>query len=352
MKRYHCIPLAALLMLGGNSCKKEYVTNEYVTKNEYITNVYESDYYSTILNSQQEITMDVRPDYLQKGDTVAVCAASNAVSESDIADGISTLKSWGLNVVLADNIYESDGRYAGSIAQRIEGLQKMLDNPNVKAIFMARGGYGASHILNYLDLKVMQSNPKWVIGYSDVTALHIALNNLGVETIHGPMMVGFTKDKESLDGLKNALFGKGYEKVSIASNKNCVKGTAEGRLVGGNLSLIYSEGGTLFDLNVKGAILFIEDTGEANYAIDRMLTNLKLSGKLDAIRGVVVGEFTKCSQGNDKSIEEIMKDNLGDLKIPVMYGLSSGHDTKNLPLYLGRTVKLSVDDKNATLTFK
>lgn len=349
--KHYCIPLVTLLMLGASSCTKEYITNEYHIENE-TNNIYDSEYYSTVLNSQQEITMDVRPSYLKEGDTVAVCAASNAVSASDIADGISTLKSWGLRVKLADNIYETDGRYAGTIAQRVEGMQKMIDNPNVKAIFMARGGYGASNILNYLDLKVMQSNPKWLIGYSDVTALHIALNNLGVETIHGPMMLGFTKDEESSKNLKDALFGNGYESISISTNKNCVKGTAEGRLVGGNLSLIYSEGGTLYDLNAKGAILFIEDTGEANYSIDRMLTNLKLSGKLDAIRGVVIGEFIKCTQGSDKSIEEIMKEKFGDLRIPIMYGLKSGHDTKNLPLYLGRTVKLTVDDNNATLTFK
>lgn len=346
------LPIALFALLCTTGCKKEYVTNEYITNNQYINNVYDSEYYSTILNSQEEITMDVRPDYLKEGDTVAVCAASNAVSESDVATGIATLKSWGLNVKLADNLYESDGRYAGSIGKRVEGLQKMIDNKNVKAIFMARGGYGASQILSYLDLKVMQSNPKWLIGYSDVTALHIALNNLGVESVHGPMMLGFTKDEESATALKNALFGKGYDKISIAANKNCVTGTAEGRLVGGNLSLIYSEGGTLFDLNAKGAILFIEDTGEANYAIDRMLTNLKLSGKLDGIKGIVIGQFINNTQGSDKSLEEIIKEKVGDLKIPVMYGLESGHATKNLPLYLGRTVKLTVDDTSATIEFK
>lgn len=345
------LPVVALLVLATSGCKKEYITNEYVT-NEYTTNVYDSEYYSTILNSQEEITQDIRPDYLKEGDSVAVCAASNAVSASDIATGISTLESWGLKVKVADNVYESDGRYAGTISQRIEGMQKMVDDENIKAIFMARGGYGASQILSYVDFKPLQSNPKWLIGYSDVTALHIALNNMGIETVHGPMMVGFTKDEESVNDLKSALFGKGYNKLSITKNDNCVKGTAEGRLVGGNLSLIYSEGGTLFDLNAKGAILFIEDTGEANYAVDRMLTNLKLSGKLDAVRGIVVGEFINCTQGSDKSIEEIMKDKLGDLNIPVMYGVSCGHDTKNLPLYLGRTVKLTVDDDNATLEFE
>lgn len=346
------LTLALLAMAGATSCKKEYITKEYNTYNEYVTNVYTSEYYSTILSQQQEITMDVRPDYLKVGDSVAVCAASNAVSESDVAAGIATLEGWGLKVKRADNLFAADGRYAGTIGQRVEGLQKMIDNDNIKAIFMARGGYGASQILNYLDLKVMQSNPKWLIGYSDVTALHIALNNMGVETVHGPMMVGFNKDAESCAALKDALFGNNYGMVSLKANSNCVKGTAEGRLVGGNLSLIYSEGGTLFDLNMKGAILFIEDTGEANYAVDRMLTNLKLSGKLDGLRGIVIGQFIKGAQGSDKSLEEIFKEKFGDLGIPVMYGLESGHDTKNLPLYLGRPARLTVDDSKATLEFK
>ena len=341
--------VATLLMASG--CKKEYITEEYNTYNTYETNIYDSEYYSTVLNSQEEITDDIRPPYLKEGDSVAVCAASNAVSEADVATGIAQLKKWGLKVKEADNLYKTDGRYAGTIGERVEGLQKMIDNPNIKAIFMARGGYGASQILNFVDLKGMKSNPKWLIGYSDVTALHIALNNSGVESLHGPMMVGFTKDTESMNALKDALWGK-LGKVSIASNSNCINGTAEGRLVGGNLSLIYSEGGTLFDLNVKGAILFIEDTGEANYAIDRMLTNLKLSGKLDALKGIVVGEFINTTKGNDKTVAEIVKEKVADLKIPVMYGIESGHDTKNLPLYLGRKVKLIVDDKEATLLFQ
>ena len=140
--------------------------------------------------------------------------------------------------------------------------------------------------------------------------------------------------------------------TSITTNSHCVKGTAEGRLVGGNLSLIYSMGGTLFDLNVKGGILFFEDTGEANYAIDRMLMNLKLSGKLDAVKGIVVGEFTNMTASGDSSIESIVRDRVADLKIPVMYGVQVGHDTENLSLYLGRKVKLTVDDSKSTLTYE
>ncbi|MBO4805406.1 MAG: LD-carboxypeptidase [Paludibacteraceae bacterium] len=339
------------LALALSSCTKEYVTNEYIT-NEYVTNeyVYNREYYSTVLSQQAEITERIRPAYLKAGDTVAICATSNYVTKEQIANGKSVLESWGLVVVEADNLYNQDGRYAGTVADRVEGLQKMIDNPNVKAIIAARGGYGCAQIMAMVDLKPMINNPKWVVGYSDVTVLLISLNNIGVETLHGPMAKDLS-DKVSVENLKDALFGKLTEH-SISTNDNCIKGKAEGRLVGGNLSMIYSLGGTLFDLNAKGAILFIEDTGESNYSLDRMLTNLKLSGKLDYVKGIVVGDFTNMNQGSDKSVEEIIKEKVGDLGIPVMYGLQAGHATRNLSLYMGRDVKLEVGDDKATLSFK
>lgn len=348
MKLYKLFPLL-LPFMALSSCTKEYVTNEY---NTYVTNeyVYNKEYYSTVLSLQQEITERVRPPYLQVGDTVAICATSNAVTQAQIAGGKSVLESWGLAVVEADNLYNQDGRYAGTIAERVEGLQKMIDNPNVKAIIAARGGYGCAQIMSMVDLKPMVNNPKWVVGYSDVTVLLIALNNMGVATLHGPMAAGMT-DQESVACLKDALFGN-LKEQSIATNANCFQGTAEGRLVGGNLSMIYSLGGTLFDLNAKNAILFIEDTGESNYSLDRMLTNLKLSGKLDYVKGIVVGDFSKMNQGADKSVEEIIHEKVADLGIPVMYGLPAGHNAKNLSLYLGADVKLEVGPEKAVLTFK
>jgi len=345
-----------LLILGTfTSCTKEYVTyeNEYVT-NQYVTNksenIYNKEYYSTILSQQQEITEDIRAPYLKAGDTVAICATSNYVNESEMAVGKAVLQEWGLNVVEADNLYKQDGRYAGTVGERIEGLQKMIDNPNVKAIFTARGGYGCAQIMDLMDLKPMINNPKWVIGYSDVSVLLIALNNMGIESVHGPMVKSLT-DELSNEQLRKTLFGE-VDAISITTNNNCVKGTAEGRLVGGNLSMIYSLGGTLFDLNAKGAILFIEDTGEYNYAVDRMLTNLKLSGKLDYIKGIVIGQFINMTQGSDKTLEEIISEKVAGLNIPVMYGLQSGHDTRNLALYLGRNIKLEVGEEASTITFK
>lgn len=338
-----------------SSCTKEYITNEYIT-NHYsdttvINHVYNSDYYYLYLSEQKEITVDIRPPYLTVGDSVAIIATSNQVADNtaDIDQTKSILESWGLKVREAENLYSRDGRYAGTVAERITGLQKLIDNPRIKALIAARGGYGCAQIIDKIDLKPMREHPKWLIGYSDVTVMHAAINNLGIETIHGAMAYNFT-NTTSRDELKKALFGE-YPSVNIASGSGCIEGEATGRLVGGNLSMIYSLGGTLFDYNTKNAILFIEDTGEANYALDRMLMNLKLSGKLNFLQGIVVGQFTNMTVGVDKSVEEIIRDTVGDLGIPVMYGVQSGHGNPNIPLYLGRPAKMKVTQTNATLTF-
>ena len=178
-----------LILTAVCGCKKEY--NYY---NTYVTNVdsiYTSYYYQTVLNNQQEVTDDIRPDYLKAGDTVGVFALSNAVTQSDLANGIAKLKSWGLVVVEASNLYNKDGRYAGTMSERIDGFQKLIDNPNIKALIAARGGYGVAQVLSYIDFSPMKSHPKWIVGYSDVTGMHIALNNMGYETIHGPMVKTF-----------------------------------------------------------------------------------------------------------------------------------------------------------------
>lgn len=331
-----------LLSSCGDEIINEYVTNEY-------TNIYNKEYYATVLSNQKEITEDIRAPFLKKGDTVAVFALSNAVSQSDMAAGIATLKSWGLNVIEADNLYKVDGRYAGTLAERVDGTQKLINNPSVKAMIAARGGYGAAMTLPFLDLESLIDRPKWIVGYSDVTALHAAVNNLGVESIHGGMAQNLS-NATTAESLRRALFGEA-EGLKIVTNENCKEGVAEGRLVGGNLSLIYSLGGTAYDLNTKQAILFIEDTGESNYSLDRMLTQLKLSGKLDNIVGVVVGQFIKMSQGNDRSVEEIIASKFADQDIPIMYGVNVGHDQPNNAICLGRRVRLTVDASNASLNY-
>ncbi|MBO7143128.1 MAG: LD-carboxypeptidase [Bacteroidales bacterium] len=344
MKKYFALFAVAAML---TACHKD---DDDITAYQIDTTIVYEYNPTFIIQDQQPVTTRISPPKLSSGNLVAVCAASNSVSESDVLEGINILKSWGLDVVCADNLYKQDGRYAGTLDERIQGFQTAIDDPDVKAIFFARGGYGAAQILPYIDFTKFLQSPKWIIGYSDVTALHITLNNMGVESVLGPMMRGFNNDKQSNSLLQSALFGK-YEPISIRTNDNCVKGTASGRLVGGNLSIIYSLSGTAFDLNTKDAILFIEDTGEANYSIDRMLLNLQQSGKLTDIKGLIVGEFINNNQGNDQSLPDIIKKYFGGLKIPVVYGFPNGHDTQNLPVILGSDCTITVDDSNATVSF-
>lgn len=294
----------------------------------------------------------IRPPYLRIGDTVAVCNASNRAYPEKIEPGIKVLESWGLVVERATNLYDADGRYGGTEEKRATELQRMMDSPNIKAIFMARGGYGASQLLDKISFNRMRRHPKWVIGFSDATALHIALNNAGIETIHGAMMSTLGHQEESGETLHAALFNEGYNNITIETNEDCVKGKARGRLVGGNLSLIYSEQGTPYALNMDNAILFIEETDEYTYSIDRMLTNLKLSGKLDKLRGIVVGEFVRTKQETgDPTAREVLTKRLSGLGIPVMFGAPCGHVRKNLPLFLGSEVTLEVNDDYSILSF-
>ncbi|MBQ3656864.1 MAG: LD-carboxypeptidase [Bacteroidales bacterium] len=344
----HYLLLAAGLLTALSSCHKDKEDEVIINEIHVDTTVVYSP--SFIIENKEEVTTDIRPQFLQKGDKVAVCAISNAVSESDVSEGEETLKNWGLEVLEASNLYAQDSRYAGSLKERISGLQEMLDNDDVRAIFFARGGYGAAQVLPFLDWTKFKKSPKWIIGYSDVTALHITLNNMGYETILGPMMRGFNKDGESVEMLKDILFGD-LKGVSIEKNSNCIDGVATARLVGGNLSILYSLSGTAFDINTKNSVLFIEDTGEANYSVDRMLLNLQQSGKLQEIKGVIIGEFIGGSQGSDLPLNEIFAKYFSPLNVPVIYGVPNGHDTQNYPIILGAKTTINVSGDKAEMTY-
>ena len=295
------------------------------------------------------------PPFLKPGDKFAIISPSGTVLNERIDGAANAIRQWGFTPVLGEHCRGEYHAYdvithSASPEHRLADLQWALSDPEVKAILCSRGGYGAVHLLDYLDLEALAKNPKWIIGYSDVTALHIALNNMGFETILGPMMRGFNNDKESNSALQTALFSQS-EPVTLNTNENCVKGNATGRLVGGNLSIIYSLSGTAFDLNTKDAILFIEDTGEANYSVDRMLLNLQQSGKLTDIKGLIVGEFINNNQGNDLPLPAIIKKYFEPLNIPIIYGYPNGHDIKNMPLPLGSRCTIDINETEATVTF-
>lgn len=303
---------------------------------------------------------DIRPEPLRPGDTIGIFAISNYADSTALKYGISVFKNWGLNVKLADNLFKRVGksRYDGSVEERIDAMQAMLDDPGIKALISVRGGYGAALVTPYLDYSRLLENPKWIVGYSDVTVLHITLNNMGLETIHGPMATRIEGDTTSVAFLHDALFGDAPG-LSIPTNFYCREGEATGRLVGGNLSLIYSLQGTPMNLDMKDAILFIEDVDEDSYAIDRMLQNLLLSGKLDEIAGIIVGQFSNFddAKGMDLSLPALIYSKIGNRQIPVMYQIDAGHEwnahksAPNYSLYLGRRIHLKVDRNRASFEY-
>jgi len=290
----------------------------------------------------------IRPSFLKQGDYVGIVAPARKISEEELLPAIRLLQSWGLNVKLGKHIYSTDYQFAGNDETRRHDFQAMLDNAEIKAIFSARGGYGAVRIIDKLDFSLFKRHPKWIVGYSDVTVFHSHIHkHTGVETLHCTMPINFEKDTESLQLLKKALFGEplSYNYDNLLLNR---AGEAEGVLVGGNLSLLYALAATPSDIDTDGKILFLEDLDEYLYHIDRMMMQLKRSGKLAKLKGLVIGSFSEMKDNTvpfGKTAEEIIADAVKEYNYPVCFGFPAGHGQKNYPLFLGRTAKLTVGKK-------
>jgi muramoyltetrapeptide carboxypeptidase len=294
----------------------------------------------------------VLPSYLKKGDAVAIIATARKVSKEEIQPAVAFFESYGLSVVLGKNLFESSNQYAGTDAQRTEDLQWALNDKTIKAIIIARGGYGSVRTIEQIDFTEFKKHPKWMVGYSDVTVLHNAIHKIGVATLHATMPLNFTKNEEATKSMINALFGN-VTKIETEENYSNISGTAKGELVGGNLSLIYSLSGTPFDIDTTNKILFIEDLDEYLYHIDRMMMQLKLSGKLKGLKGLIVGGMTDMKDNAipfGKFPEDIILDAVKAYNYPVCFDFPAGHIDRNLAIYFGREVELTVSD-NAVLNF-
>ena len=287
-----------------------------------------------------------QPPFLKKGDKIGIIAPARKISKEEIQSAIDIFNAWGLEVVLSKNLFNADNQFSGTENERAEALQIMLNDDSIKAIISARGGYGTIHIIDKIDFTNFRKNPKWIIGYSDITVLHSHINNFGIETLHATMPINFTKNAEATETLRKALFGEqlNYEVESYPLNR---KGKAEAELIGGNLSLIYALTGSVSDIDTKGKILFIEDLDEYLYHIDRMMLNLKRSGKLDHLAGLIIGGMTDMKDNTipfGKTAEEIITDAVKEYDYPVCFSFPAGHVEKNLALYFGRVAKLKVAD--------
>ena len=292
----------------------------------------------------------IRPSYLKTGDTVAIVAPAGVLKQDvEVIQKTKTLlNSWGLKVVFGDHLQTKFNHFAGTDSQRTNDFQKALDHPNIKAIWCARGGYGTLRIIDDLDFEGFKNHPKWVIGYSDVTVLHNALNNLGYESLHAMMCINLTEDKaaikSSIATLKSALFGQ-LKSDEIKGHSDNIPGSASGQLVGGNLSLLTAALGSKTSLDTKGKIIFLEEIGEYKYHIDRQLQSLKRAGYFDHCAGVIIGDMSQLKTNNPEwghSIEVLILDILKDIEVPIGFGFPSGHELENRALYFGRTIQLNV----------
>jgi muramoyltetrapeptide carboxypeptidase len=291
-----------------------------------------------------------KPDTLNPGDTVGIVSPASKIDEQHVNAAVQLLESQGYHVVVGEFALLQHNTFAGTDFQRSSDLQKMLDDPGVKAIICSRGGYGTLRTLKHISWKGFKRHPKWIVGFSDITALHSALHNLGFASIHGVMTAYFSDNKKatySLQTLINALTGKPNQ-YSFSYSKHNVNGEASGVVVGGNLSMLLSLRGTPYDVDTRGKILFIEDLAEYLYHIDRMMMNLKTGGRLSGLKGLIVGGFTGLKDNETPfgmSYEEVILDAVKGYDYPVAFNFPAGHQPENYAIKMGCEAQLSVTEK-------
>lgn len=295
------------------------------------------------------------PRNLSPGDTVAIVSTARKITKQELQPAIELLKTWGLKVKLGKTIGASDYQYAGDDALRTADFQEALDDPAVHAIWCARGGYGTIRMVDNLNFDTFMDNPKWIIGYSDVTVLHSHIQSLGVATIHGQMCLEIEKrTQESRDTLQELLFGNFNNLSYDVNNSYNRNGVAKGILVGGNLSVLYSMIGSPTEYISEDKILFIEDLDEMLYHIDRMIMNLKRSGFLKKLAGFVVGGVSDMRDNTipfGKTAKQIIADAVSEYNYPVCFDFPAGHIEDNRAMAFGKTVRLDVKDKKVILQY-
>lgn len=294
------------------------------------------------------------PAYLKKGDTVAIVCTARSYFREEAEQAVSLFESWGLQIEFGTTIDVNVNQLGGTDEQRTDDLQRMIDNPNIKAIWIARGGYGTVRIIDKIDFLNFIDNPKWIIGFSDISVLHSHIHNLGVATLHAIMPFSVPKASiEAKETLYKALFNHAY-KIETPSNPSNKTGNAEGLLVGGNLSIIYSLLGSKSSLETKNKILYLEDLDEYLYHIDRMFYNLKRNGYFNDLNGLIIGGMTDMHDnqipfGND--VQQIVLAICKEYDFPICFDFPAGHIPDNRALKLGTTVSLQVSNESTTLKY-
>lgn len=297
----------------------------------------------------------VTPPYLDPGDTVGIVSTARKITVEELSPALELLAKWGLNARLGDTIGASMHQFAGDDDLRISDFQQMLDDPEIKAIWCARGGYGTVRVIDGLDFGGFSAKPKWIVGYSDITVLHSHLNMRGIETLHAQMPLEIEKKSgETSESIKETLFGHPYEITVPTSHLLNRPGSDRGELVGGNLSVIYSLCGSDSALKTNNSILFLEDLDEYLYHVDRMMRNLKRNGLFNNIRGLIIGGMTEMNDNTipfGKTAEEIVQDVVSEYDFPVCFGFPAGHVPDNRAMIFGREVAFSVSENGCSLRF-
>jgi len=299
------------------------------------------------------------PPYLKKGDLVGIVCPAGFMPVDKVSECIRVLfEVWGLKVKVGKTVGSQYHYFSGTDDERLSDLQEMMDDPSVKAILCGRGGYGTGRIIDRINFRKFSRQPKWIIGFSDITILHShLLSRYNIASIHGPMANAFNGEgylNEYVRSLHKALTGK---KANYTTSLHPFNQTGKGRgvLTGGNLSLIVHLIGTPSDVDTGGKILFLEDIGEYRYNIDRMFYQLKRSGKLKRLAGLVLGNFSEAKDTEipfGKTVEEIIRDIVKEYDYPVCYGFPVSHEKENLALKPGQVYELSVSNKKVSLKEK
>jgi muramoyltetrapeptide carboxypeptidase len=298
----------------------------------------------------------IRPRFLRKGDTVCLVAPGRKLDRKSVDTAVGIIESHGLSVALGRNLFSSAHSYlSGTDAERQADLQYALDNPSVSAIICVRGGYGTTRILDQLDFAQFVKTPKWVCGFSDVTALHLKLQSLGVESIHGSMPVQFQKIESSYsaESLIKALLGTCDPLHAQFSAANRL-GESEGELIGGNLSLLVDSLGTANEIQTKNKIMVIEEIGEYAYRFDRMMVQLKRAGKLDGLAGLAIGHMTDIKEGElpfGETVEQMVSNHTREFMYPLAFNFHTGHDHPNMAWIEGAHARFTVNKNGSVLSF-
>lgn len=294
------------------------------------------------------------PQNLKRGDRVALVAPAGKITRDVLTRAVRVLEEWDLKVTVGDNVMSKSHSYlSGSDEERLVDLQEALDSRRVKAIFCARGGYGSTRIVDLLDLTKFKKYPKWIVGFSDITALHMLMLRAGVESIHASMPSQFSDPaaRPSVQSLYDVLFRNPHP-IKAAPAKSNIQGEASGMVIGGNLSILLDAMGTSIEPETKGRILVIEEIDEFKYKLDRMMTQLKRAGKLDKLAGLVVGYMTGIKDSNTpfgESVEQIILRHVQDANYPVAFGMPIGHEHPNAAWRHGSMMKLVVTSEGSVL---